>query len=97
MRFESSENRAHTGTLDPDATGVLPICIGKATRLAEYITGLPKVYRGELQFSITTASQDAAGEILEVKDASHLTLEQIEACLPTFFAEKFGKYRRWFQ
>ena len=77
----------HTGTLDPDATGVLPICIGKATRLAEYITGLPKVYRGELQFGITTASQDAAGEILEVKDASHLTLEQIEACLPTFCGE----------
>lgn len=77
----------HTGTLDPDATGVLPICIGKATRLAEYITGLPKVYRGELKFGVTTTSQDATGDFLEIKDASYLTLEQIKACLPSFRGE----------
>jgi len=77
----------HTGTLDPDATGVLPICIGKATRLAEYITGLPKVYQGEMVLGITTDSQDASGALLEEKPASHITKEKAEALIPHFSGE----------
>ncbi len=55
----------HTGTLDPDATGVLPICVGKATRLAEYFHLLPKTYVGQLTLGAVTDTQDSSGNILE--------------------------------
>lgn len=54
----------HTGTLDPGVNGVLPICVGRATRLAEYLTDQGKSYRAEITFGITTDTQDAEGEIL---------------------------------
>lgn len=54
----------HTGTLDPDATGVLPVCIGKATKVAEIITGADKKYRARLQFGAETDTQDASGNVL---------------------------------
>jgi len=59
----------HTGTLDPDATGVLPVCVGKATRLAEYFDGLPKVYIGELELGFTTDTLDISGNELSRADA----------------------------
>jgi tRNA pseudouridine55 synthase len=57
----------HTGTLDPDVTGVLPICIGKATKIAEYITDAGKAYEGEVTIGISTTTEDASGEIVEKK------------------------------
>lgn len=54
----------HTGTLDPEVNGVLPICVGKATRLAEYLTEQGKAYRAEITFGIVTDTQDAEGEVL---------------------------------
>lgn len=54
----------HTGTLDPEVNGVLPICVGRATRLAEYLTEQGKSYRGEITFGIVTDTQDAEGKIL---------------------------------
>lgn len=57
----------HTGTLDPDAQGVLPICVGKATRLADDIMAAHKVYRAVLTLGVTTDTEDASGEILEEK------------------------------
>jgi tRNA pseudouridine55 synthase len=54
----------HTGTLDPEVNGVLPICVGRATRLAEYLTDQGKSYRAEITFGIVTDTQDAHGEIL---------------------------------
>ncbi|AHF07514.1 tRNA pseudouridine(55) synthase TruB [Desulfitobacterium metallireducens] len=54
----------HTGTLDPEVNGVLPICVGRATRLAEYLTDQGKSYRAEITFGIVTDTQDAQGEIL---------------------------------
>lgn len=62
----------HTGTLDPGVAGVLPICVGKATRLAEYITGEDKAYRAEITFGVTTDTQDSFGEVTGETDASHL-------------------------
>ncbi|HWI66097.1 MAG TPA: pseudouridine synthase, partial [Symbiobacteriaceae bacterium] len=44
----------HTGTLDPGVAGVLPICVGRATRLAEFIAGEDKAYRAEITFGVTT-------------------------------------------
>jgi tRNA pseudouridine55 synthase len=57
----------HTGTLDPDVTGVLPICIGKATKVAEYITDAGKVYVGEVTIGFSTTTEDASGEVVEKK------------------------------
>lgn len=57
----------HTGTLDPDAEGVLPICIGKGTKLADYIMAEKKGYRAEVTLGITTTTEDSSGEIIEVK------------------------------
>lgn len=54
----------HTGTLDPDATGVLPICLGKATKLADYIMGSDKEYKAVVNLGKTTTTQDNTGEIL---------------------------------
>lgn len=55
----------HTGTLDPDATGVLPVCLGKATKIAELITGTEKAYRAEVAFGAETDTQDASGKVLK--------------------------------
>ncbi|MGI5891488.1 MAG: tRNA pseudouridine(55) synthase TruB [Bacillota bacterium] len=72
----------HTGTLDPMATGVLPICLGKATRLAEYITDCSKTYRAEVIFGIETDSYDAEGAIIAKKSASHIKEQQVLELLP---------------
>lgn len=57
----------HTGTLDPETDGVLPICIGKATKVAEYITDAGKAYEGEVTVGISTTTEDATGETVEEK------------------------------
>ena len=66
----------HTGTLDPDATGVLPICIGVATKAAEYITDGRKKYRAQLVLGSSTSTQDKSGEIIQCADVT-VTSEQI--------------------
>lgn len=55
----------HTGTLDPDAEGVLPICVGKATKVCEFLTEKDKVYRAVLHLGITTDTQDMSGTVLK--------------------------------
>ena len=55
----------HTGTLDPDAEGVLPVCLGKGTRLCDMLTDHSKVYRAVLLLGIDTDTQDISGQILE--------------------------------
>ncbi len=57
----------HTGTLDPMATGVLPICLGKATRVAEYVIELPKKYQAEIIFGKTSDTEDITG-VIEIKE-----------------------------
>ncbi|MDF7823953.1 tRNA pseudouridine(55) synthase TruB [Pontiellaceae bacterium B12227] len=75
----------HGGTLDPLATGLLVLLIGKGTKLSDRIMTGDKTYEGTLHLGITTNSQDADGEILEEKDASHITREMVEKVI----AEKF--------
>jgi tRNA pseudouridine55 synthase len=61
----------HTGTLDPDATGVLPVCVGNATKVCELLTDKDKVYEAVLHLGITTDTQDATGTVLsENKEAA---------------------------
>ncbi len=57
----------HTGTLDPDVDGVLPICLGNATRVAEYITDGQKIYKGIIRLGWSTTTEDASGETIEEK------------------------------
>lgn len=63
-RIYKTKKVGHTGTLDPDATGVLPICVGQATRLAEYFNTDDKHYRTTLRFGTETETQDASGEVV---------------------------------
>src|SRR5713226_4966428 len=74
----------HAGTLDPAASGVLPICLGQATRVAEYLSESGKAYQAEIIFGIVTDTYDAEGAITRTADSSSLTLAQIEEALPHF-------------
>lgn len=73
----------HGGTLDPAATGVLPIAIGKATRLLQYLRH-DKAYRATVRFGMKTATDDLEGEVLTATPVPWLTLEKIEPLLPQF-------------
>lgn len=77
----------HTGTLDPGAAGVLPICIGRATRLARFVTEGDKIYRAELVLGVSTTSQDSFGEIIDIKDASTISKKQTFDVMSTFIGE----------
>lgn len=73
----------HGGTLDPAATGVLPIAIGKATRLLQYLSH-QKSYRARIRFGLTTATDDLEGDVLTQQPVPQLTLAEIEGLLPNF-------------
>jgi tRNA pseudouridine55 synthase len=77
----------HAGTLDPLATGVLPICLGQATRLVEYLADATKTYRAEIELGIATDTFDAEGKILQKVDAGSVTREKLEAALHRFSGE----------
>lgn len=78
----------HTGTLDPDAEGVLPICIGNATKLCELIMEKEKEYRAELILGRQTDTQDISGKVLHISEHyKDLTREQIEAAIMGFVGE----------
>jgi tRNA pseudouridine55 synthase len=76
----------HGGTLDPAATGALPIALGKATRLLQYLQH-DKGYRGTVRFGIRTATDDLEGEVLTSNPASTLTLAQVQPYLPKFIGQ----------
>lgn len=73
----------HTGTLDPDASGVLPICIGKATKVSELILNKDKSYICELTLGITTDTYDSSGEILQRCDEFRISKEELEKAFET--------------
>ena len=58
----------HTGTLDPDAIGVLPVCLGKATKLCDLLTDQKKEYECRMVLGVTTDTEDRSGKILSVRD-----------------------------
>jgi len=77
----------HGGTLDPMATGVLPVFIGRATRAVMFCEDFDKEYTARLQLGIVTDTQDTTGSILSQSDASGVTLTDILAVLPRFTGE----------
>jgi len=78
----------HMGTLDPAARGVLPLAIGKATRLIPLVEGDTKVYRAELVLGLATDTYDTSGETLETADASTVLALNIEQVLPRFTGQQ---------
>lgn len=76
----------HTGTLDPEATGVLPVCLGNATRLCDMITDKSKEYRAVLLLGVSTDTEDATGKILSTKDVN-VTEEDIIKAVKSFIGE----------
>ena len=76
----------HTGTLDPDAEGVLPICVGKATKLSEIIMDGTKVYRAMVRLGITTKTEDASGEVVEQNEV-HWDADAIREATQQFVGE----------
>lgn len=84
-RITKIKQIGHTGTLDPFAEGVLPICIGKATRLIEYLDD-DKAYIGTVQFGKSTTTYDTEGDGVNVSDKK-VTLQEIQEVLPKFQGE----------
>ncbi len=76
----------HGGTLDPEASGVLPVCVGGAARLFDYIIDKEKTYVATLKLGQVTTTQDATGEIVEEKEVT-ATAEDIEKVLPSLIGE----------
>lgn len=77
----------HTGTLDPDAVGVLPVALGKGTKLVDLLTDKEKTYEAVLHLGITTDTQDMSGTVLEEKPVS-VTEEQVREVLKSFVGEQ---------
>jgi len=88
LRRRFSERRVgHSGTLDPDATGVLIVALGNATRLLQFLGDLPKTYTGEVVFGTSTSTLDASGEVTASRDMSMLTLERVRDAAKAFVGE----------
>lgn len=78
----------HGGTLDPQVTGVLPVAVGKATRLLEYMEEAGKVYEGEVTIGFSTETEDAEGEVIETTPVpSTLSDEEIDEVMTRFVGE----------
>jgi len=76
----------HTGTLDPLATGLLPICLGEATKFAQYVTDADKTYIATVKFGATTTTGDAEGEVIAISDV-RFTRAQLESACQSFHGE----------
>lgn len=87
-RLLQTKKVGHSGTLDPEVDGVLPICVGKATKVVEYLLESNKVYQGEICLGIATETEDAHGEIVKQEEIiSPFTIEEIDAMMETFKGE----------
>ena len=77
----------HTGTLDPEAEGVLPVCVGKGTRLCDMLTDRDKTYEATLLLGMETDTQDTTGTVLSETDASGLTEEAVREAVLCFVGD----------
>ncbi|MBI4340141.1 MAG: tRNA pseudouridine(55) synthase TruB [Chloroflexi bacterium] len=83
-RLTGHRHVGHGGTLDPEATGVLPVCLGQATRLMEYLVDSEKEYLGTLRLGVATDTYDADGRVMEERDPSGVTREVMEQAMVGF-------------
>lgn len=78
----------HTGTLDPEVNGVLPICVGGATKVSDYIMEMGKAYQATVTVGVSTTTEDQTGEVLETKAVSKdLTADKIDEAILSFVGE----------
>lgn len=77
----------HTGTLDPDAEGVLPVCLGRATKVCDLLTDKDKIYEAVMLLGKTTDTQDTSGKVLKETDISSLTEKMVVEAVKSFEGE----------
>lgn len=77
----------HTGTLDPDATGVLPVCLGKATKLCDMLTDKSKTYETVMLLGKTTDTQDISGEVLSEGSVENIDNDAVKKCIGGFVGD----------
>ena len=85
-RYVSAAKAGHTGTLDPLATGLLPICLGEATKFAQYVTDADKTYIATIKLGVTTSTGDAEGEVLTTAPVN-VSQSQFAATCQQFMGE----------
>jgi tRNA pseudouridine55 synthase len=83
-RLTGERRVGHAGTLDPLATGVLPVCLGQGTRVIEFLMDSTKAYRAEIELGATTDTYDADGKITRQDDPAGISQEQLESALSSF-------------
>lgn len=83
-RLFFAKRAGHTGSLDPLATGVLPICFGESTKFSQYLLDADKCYESTYRLGVSTETGDCEGAIVQEQSAHHVTQDMVEALLPTF-------------
>lgn len=83
-RLSRERRVGHAGTLDPMATGVLPVCLGQGTRVVEFLLATAKTYRAQIELGVATDTYDASGRVTRRGDASGVDREQLESALASF-------------
>ena len=83
-RLTRERRVGHAGTLDPTATGVLPVCLGQGTRVIEFLVDSTKAYLAEIEFGIATDTYDASGKIIQKDDPSGISRDKLESMLTSF-------------
>ena len=86
-RLFGAAKAGHTGSLDPLATGMLPVCLGEATKISAFLLDSDKRYHLKCQLGVSTTTGDAEGEVTETQDASSITEKNVRAVLPDFIGE----------
>lgn len=88
VKKRTNEKVGHTGTLDPNATGVLPLLIGKATLISKYLIEHDKTYLATLKLGKRTTTADSEGEIIEECEVKNIQTEEVEKVLKSFFGKQ---------
>lgn len=83
----NANKAGHTGSLDPLATGMLPICLGEATKVSQYLLEADKVYQVSFKLGERTATGDAEGDVIETKPFESITEEQVQSIIPQFLGD----------
>jgi len=83
-RLTGERRVGHAGTLDPAATGVLPICLGQGTRVIEFLMEATKTYRAQIELGVATDTYDASGKVIQKGDPSGISQGELESALASF-------------
>ncbi len=86
-RLYNAAKAGHTGSLDPLATGMLPICFGEATKFSQYLLNSDKSYAVTAELGVTTTTGDTAGDVVKVVEGIHVSLEKLTEVLDSFLGE----------